>query len=105
VTLTATITDTLPGPVTPNEVVTWPPVALTLGEVWTQQFNVTVDPGYTGLLTNKLEVTTQSLNADTLEPKPAHLIDGRPQPVRNAPSYRTAGGLFGLEHLVGFNGT
>ena len=59
VTLTATIKDMLPGPVIPNGVVTWPPVTLYPGDVWTDQLNVTVQPGYTGLLTNKVEITTQ----------------------------------------------
>jgi uncharacterized repeat protein (TIGR01451 family) len=57
--LTATITDTLPNHVTPTGVRTWTPPIIEPGGIWAQQVVVTVDRGHTGLLTNKVQVTTE----------------------------------------------
>jgi uncharacterized repeat protein (TIGR01451 family) len=56
--LHATVTDILPTPVTPGGMRTWTPVITAPGGVWTQQVVVTVEVGYTGVLTNVVEVTT-----------------------------------------------
>jgi uncharacterized repeat protein (TIGR01451 family) len=59
VTLTATVTDSLPNHVTPTGVLTWTPAITASGGTWMQQVIVTVEPGYTGMLTNKVQVTTE----------------------------------------------
>jgi uncharacterized repeat protein (TIGR01451 family) len=59
VTLTATVTDILPNHVTPTGVLTWTPTITAFGDVWTQQTVVTVETGFTGSLTNKVQVTTE----------------------------------------------
>ncbi len=59
VTLTATITDILPNHVTPTGVLTWTPTITASGGIWAQQVVVTVETGYTGSLTNKVQVTTE----------------------------------------------
>lgn len=59
VTLTASITDILPSHVTPNEVLNWTPVTIEPGGAWAERVVVTAETGYTGSLTNKVEVTTQ----------------------------------------------
>ncbi|MFQ5613722.1 MAG: right-handed parallel beta-helix repeat-containing protein, partial [Anaerolineae bacterium] len=51
VTLTTTITDDLPGQVTPNNPVVWA-LVITPSQVWTKQIVVTVNAGYSGTLTN-----------------------------------------------------
>ncbi len=69
-TLTATVTDTLPGFITLGEtsggtlilaggVVTWTPTIAAPGGVWMETIVVTVEAGYAGLLTNVVEVTTR----------------------------------------------
>lgn len=57
-TLTATVTDTLPSQVAPSGVFTWTPI-IKPGDVWTHSVIVTVHTGYTGSLTNKIEVVTK----------------------------------------------
>ncbi len=57
--LHATITDTLPTQVIPQEILTWTPTITASGGVWVGQVVVTVTPGYSGTLTNKVEVTTE----------------------------------------------
>jgi uncharacterized repeat protein (TIGR01451 family) len=70
--LHATITDTLPLSVTLGKTsgstllppdgsvkIVWTAIITALGGVWTEQVVVTVDEGYTGLLTNLVEVTTE----------------------------------------------
>lgn len=59
VTLTATITDTLPNHVTPTGILAWTPIITAPGGVWTRQVVVTVETGYTGSLTNKVHITTR----------------------------------------------
>jgi len=59
VTLTATVTDTLPTHVTPTGVFTWTPAITASGGIWVQQVIVTVETGFTGTLTNKVQVTTE----------------------------------------------
>ena len=59
VTLTATITDILPQHVTPTGIHTWSADITAPGGVWTQQVIVTVETGFTGSLTNKVQVTTE----------------------------------------------
>jgi len=59
VNLTATVTDTLPDQVSPTGVLTWTPTLTAPGGVWTEQFTVTVQMGYSGTLTNVVEVTTE----------------------------------------------
>jgi uncharacterized repeat protein (TIGR01451 family) len=58
VTLNASISDTLPSQVTPTGVLNWMPIILP-GDVWTKSITVTVQTGYTGCLTNKVQVTTE----------------------------------------------
>jgi uncharacterized repeat protein (TIGR01451 family) len=57
-TLTATITDTLPDHVTPGNTRVWTATVLAPGGVWTQAVVVTVNLGYSGILTNAVEVNT-----------------------------------------------
>jgi uncharacterized repeat protein (TIGR01451 family) len=57
--LSATITDTLPGHVIPTGALIWTPTISAPGGVWTEQVIVTVEPGYTGSLTNNVRVTTE----------------------------------------------
>ena len=59
ITLTTTVTDTLPEHVTPTGVLTWTPTITGPGGVWTQQFSVTVNWGYSGTLTNTVQVATE----------------------------------------------
>ncbi len=56
--LHATITDTLPAHVTPSGILTWTPTIPVPGGVWSQTVVVTVEMGYTGMLTNHVQVTT-----------------------------------------------
>jgi len=56
--LHATITDTLPAQVTPAGTRTWTGVTITPNDVWTQQVIVTVETGYSGILTNVVQVAT-----------------------------------------------
>jgi hypothetical protein len=56
--LHATITDTLPAHVTPGGILTWTPTITAPGGVWSQLVIVTVELGYTGTLTNNVQVTT-----------------------------------------------
>ncbi len=57
VTLTATITDVLPAQVSPGGSPTWT-ARIKPGSAWTQTLAVTVTEGYTGPLTNQVQVTT-----------------------------------------------
>ncbi|MCP4541537.1 MAG: DUF11 domain-containing protein [Chloroflexi bacterium] len=70
VTLTATVTDTLPDHIArggtsggtlilPGDIVTWTPVILMPSDIWTETVVVTVETDYTGLLTNVVQVTTE----------------------------------------------
>jgi uncharacterized repeat protein (TIGR01451 family) len=59
ITLTPTITDILPGQVTPACIRTWTPNPIAPHGVWTQQVTVTVKTGYSGTLTNVVQVTTE----------------------------------------------
>jgi uncharacterized repeat protein (TIGR01451 family) len=78
VNLHATVTDTLPVHVMLGEAsgktlilpsgavgITWTPVVPATGGVWTQSVVVTVEVGYTGLLTNVVRVTTEEGAAGT----------------------------------------
>jgi uncharacterized repeat protein (TIGR01451 family) len=68
VTLTTTITDVLPAQVahiTATNVLTWTPVISPLGGVWTDQFTVTVDWGYGGVLTNVVQAVAAEGVSDT----------------------------------------
>ena len=59
--LNATVTDTLPAQVThPSGLreVVWTPTIPAPGGVWTEQFTVTANWGYSGTLSNEVEVTT-----------------------------------------------
>jgi hypothetical protein len=56
--LHAIITDSLPAQVTPTGILTWPAVITAPGGVWVQTVPVTVTAGYSGTLTNIVEVTT-----------------------------------------------
>jgi len=58
VNLTAVITDILPQHVTPHGGTTWGPVLIEPDQVHVETLVVTVDAGYTGPLTNVVEVTT-----------------------------------------------
>lgn len=59
ITLTATITDILPGQVTPACIRTWTPNPIAPHGVWTQRVAVTVKMGYSGTLTNVVQATTE----------------------------------------------
>jgi uncharacterized repeat protein (TIGR01451 family) len=52
------ITDTLPLSVTYTGSTAWPAGGMAPGDIWTRTITVTVNPGYTGILTNVLEATT-----------------------------------------------
>lgn len=56
---TPTIRDVLPSHVTPTGVLSWTPTLTAPGGIWMHQFSVTVETGYTGSLTNKVQVTTE----------------------------------------------
>ena len=56
--LTATITDSLPLEVSPNNAQVWTTTIPALGGVWSETINVTVNEGYTGILTNVVRVST-----------------------------------------------
>lgn len=57
--LHAIVTDTLPAHVAPTGVLTWTPVITAPGGVWMGTVVVTVETGYTGLLTNTVKVTSE----------------------------------------------
>ncbi len=57
--LHAVVTDTLPAHVAPTGAFTWTPTIAAPGGVWTQTVVVGVEAGYTGTLTNVVEVTTE----------------------------------------------
>ena len=57
--LHAIITDTVPTHVTPSGILTWTSTITAPGGIWARQFAVTVDTGYTGRLTNTVQVTTE----------------------------------------------
>ncbi len=59
VTLTATVTDILPDPVSPGGLLTWTASLPAPGRVWSQTVMVTVPWGYSGTLTNVLQATTE----------------------------------------------
>jgi uncharacterized repeat protein (TIGR01451 family) len=59
ITLTATITDIPSRQVAPNCVLTWTSNPIAPGGVWTQQFTVTVKTGYSGTLTNVVQVAPE----------------------------------------------
>ncbi len=56
--LHAIVTDTLPAHVTPTGILTWTPTITAPGGSWMQTVVVTVDLGYTGVVLNRLDVTT-----------------------------------------------
>jgi len=58
VTLTGFVTDTLPANVTPGGIQTWRLDNLAPGNVWTRPVVVTVTLGYSGILTNGVQVIT-----------------------------------------------
>jgi uncharacterized repeat protein (TIGR01451 family) len=57
--LHATITDTLPGHVSPSGIRTWTTVITAPGGVWEEQFTVSGEMGYIGPLVNMVKVTTE----------------------------------------------
>jgi uncharacterized repeat protein (TIGR01451 family) len=57
--LHATVTDVLPGRVTPTGVLTWPAVITAPDGVWERTVVVTVEMGYSGTLVNVVHVTTE----------------------------------------------
>lgn len=58
VNLNATIVDTLPPEVTPNQPPVWENVFIPFGGFWEGTLSVTVNPGISGILTNRVNVTT-----------------------------------------------
>ncbi|MDY7076943.1 MAG: CehA/McbA family metallohydrolase, partial [Chloroflexota bacterium] len=97
--LHAIVTDTLPAHIGPGETssgtlilpsgtLTWTPVITAPGGIWTQQVAVTVERGYSGPLTNVLQVTTgegaTGMHTHTLVLTPALEITAQatPDPVR-----------------------
>jgi uncharacterized repeat protein (TIGR01451 family) len=87
-TLTATITDVLPAPITPSGSLTWTASIAALGGVWTKQFTVTVNPGYAGVLTNVVQVSTEEGATGTY----THTINTIPSVAFSSPSYDTSEG-------------
>jgi uncharacterized repeat protein (TIGR01451 family) len=85
-TLTATITDILPAPVTPSGPLTWTASIAASSGVWTKQFTVTVDSGYVGVLTNVVRVTTEEGATGTY----THTIATIPAVAFSSPSYDTS---------------
>ncbi len=63
--LDATITDTLPTPVSPTGVLTWTALLDEPNAVWTTWFTATVDAEYAGPLVNEMEVSTAEGVGDT----------------------------------------
>jgi len=59
ITFTALVTDILPAHVAPGGVLTWTAEVLAPDGVWTQTVAVTVDVGYSGILTNVVLATTE----------------------------------------------
>ncbi len=59
ITLTATITDTLPEHGTPAGLLTWSPTLTAPGGVWIQQVVITVEEGYVGPLVNAIQVSSE----------------------------------------------
>ncbi len=59
VTLTASITDVLPSHVIPAGILNWAPINIDPGGIWMQPITVTTQTGYTGSLTNMVQVTTE----------------------------------------------
>ncbi len=59
-TLAMTIVDLLPDQVTPGGTLTWTASAVAPGDVWMESVVVTVQMGYTGPLTNVVQVTTDA---------------------------------------------
>jgi len=57
--LTATITDVLPGHVTPGGILTWTPPPLLPDGVWTERVAITVESDYAGPLTNVVYVASE----------------------------------------------
>ncbi len=87
--LHATITDTLPSQVTPGGILTWTPVTIISGSVWSQTVVVTVEMGYAGILTNVVQVTTEegptgvyTATTHSLAPSLAVSKEARPNPVQ-----------------------
>jgi uncharacterized repeat protein (TIGR01451 family) len=62
ISLTPTVTDTLPGAVTPNDPLTWTPVLTEANRVWQETVVVTAAWGYSGTLENRVEVTAPEGN-------------------------------------------
>jgi uncharacterized repeat protein (TIGR01451 family) len=58
-TLTATVIDILPNHVTTTRPLVWYPVIAAPSGVWTKRFTATVEMGYSGPLTNIVQVTTE----------------------------------------------
>ena len=58
-TLHTSITDILPAQVTPTGSMTWTPTIPPVSGVWTQSVAVSVQEGYTGLLTNVVRLTSE----------------------------------------------
>jgi len=56
--LHSTITDTLPASATPGGRLIWAPVISASGGIWVETIAVTVTHGYSGTLTNRVQVTT-----------------------------------------------
>jgi uncharacterized repeat protein (TIGR01451 family) len=86
VTLTATITDTLPAHITPGGIITWTPIITVPGGVWTETVVVTVEMGYAGPLTNVVQVTTEEgaagIYTHTLAPGLDIVKQAYPNPVQ-----------------------
>jgi len=57
--LHTTVTDILPAHVTPTGTLTWTPTITAPGGIWAQTVVVTAEMGYTGPLTNVVQITTE----------------------------------------------
>ena len=84
--LNATITDVLPNHVTPGGLRTWTATISAPGGIWTETIVVTVEAGYTGPLTNVVQVATEEgatgAYTHTLAPALEVMKQATPDPVQ-----------------------
>jgi len=90
VVLNGTVTDTLPAHVAPTGILSWPLTDLSPDNVWTKQVVLTVEMGYSGTMTNQVQVTTVEGATDIYTITSQALVtsvlavtkDAAPNPVR-----------------------
>ena len=65
-TITAVVTDYLPGQVTPTGIRNWGPLTLSRGDTWETHVVVTTDADYTGRLSNIAQAVSTGGLTDTI---------------------------------------